>query len=63
MKKELNNKNEKIEETKKNEEVKVEELTEETLEETNGGIVGVVGLTLGYWSVCYLAGIAHGYCK
>ena len=63
MKKELNNKNEKIEEIEMNEEAKAEELTEETLDETNGGILGYVGLTLGYWSVCYLAGIAHGYCK
>jgi len=63
MKKELN-KNEAIEETEINEEAKVEELTEETLDEVDGGILALAtGVTLTYWSVCYLAGIAHGYCK
>ena len=58
------NKNEMIEEIEINEEVKVEELSEETLDEVDGGILALAtGVTLGYWSVCYLAGIAHGYCK
>ncbi len=62
MKKDIT-KNEKIEEIELNEEVKAEELNEETLETVDGGIAGYVALTLGYWSVCYLAGIASGYCK
>ena len=38
MKKELNNKIENIEEIEMNEEAKTEVLSEETLDETNGGI-------------------------
>ena len=47
MKKELNNKNEKIEEIEMNEEAKAEELTEETLEETNGGCIYLAAFLVG----------------
>ena len=50
----------KAEEIEINEEAVVEELTEETLDNVDGGIVGIVA---GYWAVCFLAGVASGYCK